>query len=61
MLLAAGDGLVARGIAFLFLYGANELGFPKPGIIFYPQAAGFVLYMVQRHGKHLLKKIFGIN
>ncbi|MGB7911770.1 MAG: hypothetical protein WCF59_06055 [Desulfobaccales bacterium] len=49
--LAAGNGLVARGVPFLLLDGANKVGFPKPGVILHPQDAGFLYYLIHRHGK----------
>ncbi len=57
MLLATGNSFVAWGVAFLCLYGVNEVCLPQPGVIFYPQASGSVPYLVQRHGKLLLTQM----
>jgi hypothetical protein len=50
LLPAAGNGCIARRVAFLGLNGADEFGFPQPGVILYPQASCFFPYLVQRHG-----------
>jgi len=51
MFLAAGNGLVTRGVPFLFLDGADKVDFPKPGVIFHRQDAGFFYDLIHRHGE----------
>jgi hypothetical protein len=62
LFLAAGNGLVTRGVPFLFLDGANKVGFPKPRVIFHPQDAGFFYYPIHRHGESpFWQKMLGIS
>jgi hypothetical protein len=51
LLLAVGNGLVTRRVTFLFLDSADKVGFPKPGVIFYPRGAGFFSYLIHCHGE----------
>jgi hypothetical protein len=51
LLLAAGNALVTREVPFLFLDGANEVGFPQPRVIFHRQEAGFFYDLIHPHGE----------
>jgi hypothetical protein len=51
LFLATRNGLVTRGVPFLFLDGANKVGFPKPRVIFHPQDAGFFYDLIHHHGE----------
>jgi hypothetical protein len=51
MFLATGKDLVTRGVPFLFLDGANKVGFPKSRVILHRQDAGFFYDLIHRHGE----------